>query len=180
VTSFIVPASRRLFVVLAVLLLLGRALPVSAGAAPAEQYARQCRKYARYARLESPTVPFASADECLDYGAGGGTVVGVATRYNPTVKVSLQPITGTVTCTGTVFLNGFLPRSTYTVEAVWRDAANPSTPVQIWGPTTISTGRYGEATWNGQTIEDGDGVYELQVRVNGGAVFASAWVPIDC
>jgi hypothetical protein len=57
------------------------------------------------------------------------------------------------------------------------DGSGTEFPLSGWPPTTVTTDKYGRASWS-FIFEDGDSAYQMQERTIDGTV--SAWRLDDC
>lgn len=106
----------RCLIVLAVILGLSAALPFADTAARPgngnSPNAKACQKggWETRARKESPTVAFQSQDECVSYGAQGGTLVTVVAP-TPSITVTMRSLEEL--CEPNILATGLAPGATY-------------------------------------------------------------------
>jgi hypothetical protein len=170
----------RLATILMLIVTVGEPVPAGALAGPRVRSGDAClyEHYTGFARFESPGTPFASEEECLEFGTGGGTIVALMPDYAPALGVYFQSSPYPGWCTSVSAVEGFVPRASYSVTYQSRktDGSGQPFPLIYW-TTTVQTNKSGNASLT-LIVEDGDGDFQVQAGTVDGTV--SDWQVIDC
>jgi hypothetical protein len=164
-----------LLTLLSLVLLLFGSITSPATAQGNSEHAKRCQKggWEDLAPSETPTVPFANQDECVRYGAQGGTIVGVQeAEIFLTFRVNL---TDPNYCDTEVHLRNFAPNTTYTVTAFRREVLDPGF-VQTILTTQVTTDAAGSTDYLWYSINQ----HNFDTRVVTTTGVDSGWIDVAC
>jgi len=161
------------FATLSLLVLAAGAVASPAAAAPGgnADNAHACQKggWETLARAEDRYTAFANQDECVSYGAQGGTIVDLVV-LNPYISLTFSPTGSPDYCGVNVHLREFQPNTEYVVSNYAQGS--------YWGSTTISTDGDGNADYAPYTyVQLSVGPFAQAIANNG---IDSGLVEISC
>lgn len=173
---------RTYFAALSMLVLAAGAVAGPAAAAPGgnSDNAQACHKggWESLARTEDPGTAFLDQDECVSYGAQGGTLVPyVPVVLNPAIYVSFDPTGDPRFCLPQVDLVDFAANTEYVVTSEISYFSDLTSDETYVGPQTTD----GAGFWSGYPIgsylEREAGVNWFRVTANG---ITTDWYDIEC